>query len=125
MRANIGNYIYDNVSSNFGVERSILSPSGILLNSTRDIYNSGFYNNYYQSDYYVKNASFLKVDNISLGYNAGTLLGSKSNLRVTAACQNPVIISKYKGIDPESTSGIDYNLYPRPVSFIIGLNIDF
>lgn len=125
VRANFGNYIYDNISSNFGVGRSILSPSGILLNSTRDIQSSRFYNNYYQSDYYVKNASFLKLDNISLGYNAGRLMKDKVGMRLSAACQNPLVITRYKGIDPESTNGIDYNLYPRPVSFVLGVNFDF
>lgn len=126
LRGNIGNYIYDNVSSNLGVNRNVLSPSGLINNASTTFYDTNFSNNQYLSDYYIHNASFLKMDNAGLAYNFGRLSpNSKANLRITANVQNVFIISKYKGIDPESTTGIDYNLYPRPRTYSLGLNVGF
>lgn len=125
LRANLGNYMYNNVASNFGVKRNILNPNNILGNSTTDIYKTGFFNNQYQSDYYVQNASFLRMDNVGIGYNAGRILGNKMNLRLHATCQNVFVWTKYTGLDPEVNGGIDYNLYPRPRTFVLGLNLDF
>ncbi|MET4139083.1 TonB-dependent receptor [Pedobacter sp. UYP1] len=126
LRGNIGNYIYDNVSSNLGVNRNVLSPSGLINNASSTFYDTNFSNNQYLSDYYIHNASFLKMDNAGLAYNFGRLSpNSKANLRITANVQNVFIISKYKGIDPESTTGIDYNLYPRPRTYSLGLNVGF
>jgi iron complex outermembrane receptor protein len=126
LRANLGNYIYDNVSSNFGVKRNILSPTGLINNATTDIYNTNFTNNQYLSDYYIKNASFLKMDNAGIAFDAGRI--SKSNnmtLRISANCQNVFVVTKYKGLDPESILGIDYNLYPRPRTYTLGFNVGF
>ncbi|RAJ30497.1 SusC/RagA family TonB-linked outer membrane protein [Pedobacter cryoconitis] len=126
LRGNIGNYIYDNVSSNLGVNRNILSPSGLINNASSTFFDTNFTNNQYLSDYYIHNASFLKMDNAGLAYNFGRLSpNSKTSLRITANVQNVFIISKYKGIDPESTTGIDYNLYPRPRTYSLGLNVGF
>jgi TonB-linked SusC/RagA family outer membrane protein len=125
LRANLGNYMYNNVASNFGVKRNILNPNNILGNSTKDINKTGFFNNQYQSDYYIQNASFLRMDNIGIGYNAGRILGNKMNLRLNATCQNVFVLTKYTGLDPEVNGGIDYNLYPRPRTFVLGLNLDF
>lgn len=128
LRGNIGNYIYDNVSSNFGVSRNILSPSGLINNASANFYETNFTSNQYLSDYYVHNASFLKMDNAGLAYNLGRLSPNRTTtLRLTANVQNVFIISKYKGIDPESNpaSGIDYSLYPRPRTYSLGVNVGF
>ncbi|MEJ5996048.1 SusC/RagA family TonB-linked outer membrane protein [Pedobacter sp. Du54] len=124
LRANIGNYVYDNVSSNFGVRSNILSTQSIINNAARDIFSTNLSNNQFLSDYYMKNASFLKMDNIGLGYNFGKLAG-KTTLRLAANVQNVFVVSEYKGLDPELTSGIDYNLYPRPRTYTLGLNVGF
>ncbi|EDM34338.1 hypothetical protein PBAL39_08626 [Pedobacter sp. BAL39] len=126
LRANLGNYVYDNVSSNFGVRSNILSPSGIINNANSDIYNTNFTNNQYLSDYYIKNASFLKMDNAGIAYNAGQLFKDRATtLRISANVQNVFVISKYKGLDPELPTGIDFNLYPRPRTYTLGLNVGF
>ncbi len=126
LRANLGNYVYDNVSSNFGIQSNILSPSGLINNTSVDFLNTGFKGNQYLSDYYIKNASFLKMDNIGLSFNAGKISkNGTANLRINANCQNVFVISKYKGLDPELTSGIDYNLYPRPRTYTLGFNLGF
>lgn len=79
----------------------------------------------YLSDYFVRNASYLKCTNITLGYSFPALIKNSCSGRIYFTAQNPFIITKYKGIDPEVTSGIDSNPYPRPMSFQVGLNLNF
>jgi TonB-linked SusC/RagA family outer membrane protein len=126
LRANIGNYIYDNVSSNFGIKTNILSPSGLINNSVPDFLYTNFQSNQFLSDYYIKNASFLKMDNLGLTYNVGKLSkNGNTTLRISANCQNVFVVTKYDGIDPELSSGIDFNLYPRPRTYTLGFNVGF
>ncbi len=126
LRANLGNYVYDNVSSNFGIKTNILSPSGIINNTGADFLNTNFQTNQYLSDYYIKNASFLKMDNLGIAYNVGKLSkNGKTNMRISANCQNVFVVTNYDGLDPELSSGIDYNLYPRPRTYTLGLNVGF
>ena len=126
LRASVGNYVYDNVSSNLGVRSNILSPSGLVNNANPDVLFTNFSGNQYLSDYYLKNASFLKMDNLSLGFNAGNILrNGTANLRVSANVQNVFVVTNYDGVDPELSNGIDYNLYPRPRIFSLGLNVGF
>ncbi|MCD8742274.1 SusC/RagA family TonB-linked outer membrane protein [Mucilaginibacter roseus] len=124
LRASIGNYMYDNISSNLATRSNILNSGGSINNAPVDFLNTGFTVNQYNSDYYVKNASFLKMDNLSLSYNAGRVANS-FNLSVSANVQNVFVVSKYKGLDPEVFTGIDYNLYPRPRIYTLGLNVGF
>jgi TonB-linked SusC/RagA family outer membrane protein len=126
LRANLGNYAYDNVSSNFGIKTNILSPSGILNNTGTDFLNTNFQTNQYLSDYYIKNASFLKMDNVGVAYNVGKLSkNGNTTLRISANCQNVFVVTNFEGLDPELSSGIDYNLYPRPRTYSLGLNVGF
>jgi iron complex outermembrane receptor protein len=128
-RANIGNYVYNNVSADIGVTEYMLNPLNFLSSASTDIYKSHFYAPQYYSDYYVQNASFLRVDNIGIGYNFGQI-SRFASLRVTANCQNVFVVTKYSGQDPESTMGgttpgIDNNIYPRPRNFTIGASLGF
>jgi iron complex outermembrane receptor protein len=128
LRANVGNYMYNNVASSSGTLRNFLNPVGYINNGSRDYLTTGFSgngSNYYLSDYYVQNASFLRMDNINIGYNVGKLFNNKANLRINANVQNAFIITKYKGLDPEVNGGIDNNFYPRPRTFVLGLNLNF
>ena len=134
-RASLGNYVYYDFLSN----RAVVSQSGLYTNST--LHNTtpeavklgftgvGAGNDNYLSDYFVRNASFLKCSNITLGYSFPALfkVGGHETCsgRAFVTAQNPFIISKYKGIDPEVSSGIDSNPYPRPFSIQIGLNLNF
>ena len=77
------------------------------------------------SDYYLRNASFLRCDNISLGYTWNRLLDNTLRLRVYGAVQNPFVITGYKGLDPEVFSGIDNNVYPRPVTYTLGVVLTY
>ena len=128
MRANFGNYLYNNRASSTGTIRNIINPIGYINNGSSDVLYTNFSGNgtnYYLSDYYVQNASFLRLDNINIGYNAGKVFNNKANLRISANVQNVFVITKYKGLDPEVNGGIDNNLYPRPRTFVLGLNLDF
>jgi TonB-linked SusC/RagA family outer membrane protein len=130
LRANLGNYVYDNVSSNFGIKTNILSSAGVINNSNSDFLFTNFGRNQFLSDYFIKNASFLKMDNVGIAYNVGKLSANRNTtLRISANCQNVFTVTKYKGLDPEltagTTPGIDYNLYPRPRTYTLGLNVGF
>jgi len=125
LRANIGNYVYNNINANLGVQKNIINPGGYLGNATTDIYNTGFNNNQYQSDYYIQNGSFLKMDNLGVAYNIGRIWNNKAGLRINANCQNVFTVTKYKGTDPEISSGIDNNFYARPRIYVLGLNLTF
>ena len=121
-----GNYLYNNFNSNNGVIRAIKNPLSFIGNASSDYYQSTqFVNNQYFSDYYIENASFVRFDNINIGYNAGKILGNTTSTRITANVQNLGVFSKYKGLDPEISDdfGIDNNIYPRPIVFTLGVNI--
>lgn len=128
MRANINNYMYNNVNSSTGINRNILNPLGYLANGSRDVLVSGitgYSTDYYLSDYYIQNASFLRMDNINVGYNVGKVFKNKASLRLNANVQNAFVITKYKGVDPEIGGGIDNNFYPRPRTFVLGASLNF
>jgi TonB-dependent starch-binding outer membrane protein SusC len=127
LRANFNNYVYNNIYSNQGKLTQILDAYTIHNGSVNYLETQftgktdiqGF------SDYYLENASFLKMDNFSIGYNLGAIGHTKTSLRLSANAQNVFVITKYKGLDPEVGGGIDNNLYPRPRIISIGANLDF
>jgi iron complex outermembrane receptor protein len=123
-RMSFGNYIYNNNASNRGVLRQVLNPLGWLGNASTSYLKTGFTNNQYFSDYYVENASFFRMDNINVGYDAGEVM-KNVRMRLTANIQNAFVITKYTGLDPEVNGGIDNQIYPRPRIFALGLNLDF
>jgi TonB-linked SusC/RagA family outer membrane protein len=123
LRANVGNYMYNNIASANGTQQNLIS-SGAINNASTDILNTGFVKGQYLSDYYIQNASFLKMDNLGLSYDVGQIFNNKNiNLRVHANCQNVFTITKYTGVDPEIYSGVDNNFYPRPRTYTLGLNL--
>ncbi len=136
-RASIGNYVYyDFLSRNAQVSAGGLYSNSAWRNTTPEAVELGwtasvnkFANENYKSDYFVRNASYLKCTNITLGYSFPALLRTGGNDyfsgRLFATLQNPFIITKYKGIDPEVASGIDSNPYPRPMSVQFGINLNF
>jgi TonB-linked SusC/RagA family outer membrane protein len=129
LRGSLGNYVYNNVFSNSGTKRNIFNPvGGYINNASKNVLETNFQgdgNAFFSSDYYVQNASFLRIDNINIGYDFGKLFKNTANLRINANVQNAYVFTKYKGLDPEVNSGIDNNFYPRPRTFVLGLNLDF
>ncbi len=125
LRGSFENYVYNNVYSNLGVRNGIFNPLGWINNGSRNYLTTGFENNQYFSDYYVQNASFVRMDNINIGYDAGQVFNKKATMRITAGVQNAFVITNYEGVDPEISWGIDNNFYPRPRIFSLGLNLNF
>ena len=123
LRANLGNYVYDNVLSQNSAYSGIYNSAGYLNNLVDR--GTKFETPQYMSDYYLKNAGFLRCDNITLGYTWNKLLDNKMTLRLYGSVQNPFVITKYKGLDPEVFSGIDNNVYPRPVNTLLGIIITY
>lgn len=123
----LGNYLYNNYYSNSSVLTSIKNPINFIGNASVNYLETKFTNNRYLSDYYIENASFFRLDNINIGYNAGKIFKDKASLRISASAQNVFIITKYKGLDPENAGdgGVDNNIYPRPRIFSLGFNFEF
>ena len=125
-RASLGNYAYNNVASN-SVLTQAWNSFEILNNIHSDYLSTGFENlteNSLLSDHYIQEASFFKIDNITLGYTIPDFLG-EYNLRVYGSLQNVATFTNYDGIDPEIYGGIDNNFYPRPRTGVFGINIEF
>lgn len=124
MRASIGNYVYNNMKANQGSLETMQYNAYELINLSTDFLKTGFTMRQYYSDYFVENASFLKMDNISVGYNIGKI-AKDVNLRIGALIQNVFTITKYTGVDPEISNGFDSQFYPRPRTISLNLNLDF
>ena len=124
LRANIGNYVYNNVYSDLGNYSQVFNPNNFLMNTVNDIKNTQFYNRNLMSDYYLSNASFLKMDYLQVGYDFGRIANIMS-LSLNFSAQNVFTITKYKGVEPEIAGGIDGNFYPNPRTFSLGLNLNF
>ena len=124
LRANLGNYVYN--APRYDRTRLDGVSGYMLTNLMRDEY---LFNttdgNLSLSDYFVENASFIRCDNITLGYTFPELLNNALKLRLFGAVQNPFVITKYKGLDPEVFSGIDNNMYPRPITCTLGVVATF
>ncbi|MFB6278934.1 MAG: SusC/RagA family TonB-linked outer membrane protein [Salinibacter sp.] len=119
LRAELGNHVYNNVASNYGhfARLRSFSPSNVQ----KSVLTTQFQQPQYFSDYYVEDASFLRMDNISLGYTFDAIPGV-SQLRVYGTVANVFVLTGYSGPDPE-VSGIDNNLYPRSRTYTAGINL--
>ena len=127
-RASLGNYMYNNVLAANSTLANTYKNSNLSNLVKADYYFDGTINpsrNLYLSDYWLENASYLRCDNITVGYTFNNLAKHFSRLRIYGAAQNPFVITKYKGLDPEVFNGIDNNVYPRPVTFTLGLVATF
>jgi len=125
-RANLRNFVYNNVSSMNAEFSRLYRPEGpYLSNITPDVFDTRFNNAQYLSYFYIEDASFFKMDNISLSYNFRDLLAGLGNITLTATVQNAFVITNYRGLDPEVAGGIDNNIYPRPRNFVLSFNYQF
>jgi TonB-linked SusC/RagA family outer membrane protein len=121
-RSSIGNYVYNQVAA--GASYDQMQQIGYWKNFTRALSETNFVKRQFTSDYFVENASFLKLDNISAGYSFDKLFGALG-ARVSFTVQNAFIITKYSGLDPEIDGGIDNNFYPRPRTFMLGIGLTY
>jgi TonB-dependent starch-binding outer membrane protein SusC len=130
-RMSIGNYVYNNIEAGNAFYNNVYSLQH-FRNIPKFVTDANFISPQIYSDYYVQNASFFKMDNIGAGYTLDGLISERAKLRVSITVQNAFIISKYKGLDPElnvgtdgNNRGIDNNIYPRPRTFLLGVNLSF
>ena len=126
LRANIGNYVYNNVNSS-NAQYDLLQSNSVLGNIPTSVLDTNFQttSDVIISDVYVENASFLKMDNITLGYTFRDLSKAIKSVRLWGGIQNVFILTEYSGLDPEVFGGIDNTIYPRPRNILIGANIKF
>lgn len=127
-RGTWGNYNYNNVDSNNGAFQNILLRQTDLSNGVANLLETGFTTQdtkRYESDYYIQDASFVRLDNVSVGYTFNQKQNSNSLVKLIFSAQNVLLITEYSGLDPEISGGIDNNLYPRPITFTLGLNVNF
>lgn len=124
-RSNIGSYLYNNNLSNNAFYNQLYGSTGVLRNVLSPTSEIDFTVPQYFSDHYIQDASFLRIDHITAGYNFGAIGKSIRSLRLTATVQNPLLITKYEGLDPEIFNGIDNNVYPRSRTYLIGVRADF
>lgn len=127
LRANFGNYVYNGVASGNSTSNNY-GGKGFITNLYNGFQDTGFTllntSEQMPSDYFLENASFLKMDNLTLGYSFQNLFAAKLSGRISASVQNVFTISKYSGLDPEC-GAIDSNIWPRPRTYTIGLNLNF
>ncbi len=123
-RANINKYNYNHI------EASRVPVNNVLLNQYNTNFASSYYDTQftearYNSDYYIQNADFFRLDNITVGYTLPEDMLKGIDMRLYGSVQNVAVITDYKGLDPEVQGGIDNDFYPRPRTFLFGLNINF
>ena len=133
-RFSIDNYVYNDIVQGKVNSDLLYNPSkGYYQNATQEIVNMDWraydYNDSSLSDHFVQNGSFLKCDNITLGYNFEKLLkfGSYEGIsgRIYASCSNVFTVTKFTGLDPEQTSGKESSVYPRSRTYMLGINLNF
>lgn len=128
LRANIGNYVFNKTAADNSTVSNAYSGQKFLTNLHETVFETGFSRSLTvqqrTSDYFLENASFLKMDNLTLGYSFNKLLTEKLSGRISFSLQNVFTITNYKGLDPEC-DGVDNNIWPRPRTYTLGLNINF
>ena len=121
-RTNLGAYVYNGIAAGSSYDQ--MYQIGYWKNMPTSLSTTNFVSRQFTSDYFVQNASFFKLDNISAGYNFDDLC-EHFKVRLSLTVQNALTITKYKGIDPEVPGGVDNTFYPRPRTYMLGLSITY
>lgn len=126
LRASLGNYVYNNVNSS-RAQLELLQDNAVLGNIPTSVLNTNFQrtSDVIISDIYIENASFLRMDNITLGYTLQEPFKGFKSVRFWTGVQNVFVLTDYTGLDPEVFGGIDNTIYPRPRTILFGANIKF
>lgn len=124
LRASLGNYLYNGMAMNTGAWETMSYNSYQLNRLNASYLKTNFQKRQYESDLYVENASFIKMDNIQLSYNFGKI-SKWFSLNASFMVQNVFTITNYTGVDPECQSGIDMSVYPRPRTYSLTIGLDF
>ncbi len=123
-RLSLGNFVHNRVESGNAYYNNVYTLQH-FRNIPSMVSDTEFSSQQQYSDYFIQDASFFKMDNISLGYNLNDVIATGVRARLSLTVQNAFVITEYKGIDPEHDDGIDDNIYPRPRTFLLGLNVTF
>ncbi|WP_019948970.1 SusC/RagA family TonB-linked outer membrane protein [Hymenobacter aerophilus] len=125
VRSNVGNYVYNGIaggqSNYYGTNTGLQYAANVVP----AIYETGFKTGQPNSNIYLENGSFVRLQNVTLGYDFGELVRKGTTLRLTASGQNLLLLTRYSGLDPEQAFGVDTNFYPRPRTVTLGLNLGF
>lgn len=124
LRAQVGNYIYNGNAANMGAWECVSWNVGQVNNLSRSFLDTQFRRRQYGSDLYVENASFLKMDNLQLSYDFGRV-ADIADIHVSLMVQNVFTITRYSGVDPESSWGIESTMYPRPRTYSLTIGLNF
>jgi len=124
-RLSIDNYVYNNNKSNRALYHRIYDQSGFLSNILSAVRETNFTKEQFWSSVYLENASFFKLDYVSVGYNFSSVFGNAVNGRIGFSVQNVFTITDYSGLDPEVDNGIDNNIYPRPRTYKLSLSLNY
>lgn len=122
LRGEFGKYMYNNINSTRGIFQNVPSAS-YMQNLSTNYLETGFQSYQLLSDYYIENASFVRMDNFAVGYDVGRVFNDNASLTVGAVIQNVFVISPYSGLDPEIAGGIDNSIYPRPRIYSLNINL--
>ena len=124
-RASIGNYVYNAMAVNTGALETMKYSAPQLSNLHSSYLETGFQTRQFYSDHYVENASFLKMDNLTVSYDFGRIFRNAMGLKASLLVQNVFTLTKYSGVDPEVPNGFDSTFYPRPRIVSLSLGLDF
>ncbi|MCZ4694871.1 hypothetical protein DWB61_07670 [Ancylomarina euxinus] len=119
LRASLSHYVYNNNDSFLG------NKQALPYNLSKDVFDTNFESRQLYSNYYVQDASFLRLQNLTMGYTLNHIFNKAINARIYATCENMFTITGYKGLNPEVPNGIDYDTYPKPRTIAMGVKIDF
>lgn len=125
VRSNVGNYVYNNIEADRSAYASVYPAQPFVLGALPSIYTTGFQYPQLNSDYYIRDASFVRLENVTLGYDFHHLVKAADVMRLTLAAQNVLVLTSYTGVNPEIFNGIDSNFYPLPRTVTLGLTIGF
>ena len=124
LRANIGNYLFNGMAMNTGAWETVSYNTFQVNKVNRSFLTTNFLKRQYESDFYVENASFLKMDNLQVSYDFGQV-APWCRINLSAMVQNVFTITGYSGVDPECAGGIDMSVYPRPRIFTLTVGLEF
>ena len=125
LRASLGNYAYNATASNNGALETLKYADNCLYNLSTSYLDTRFRTRQHYSDHYVENASFIKMDNLILSYEFPRMFKDTLGLNLSLMCQNVFTITKYSGVDPEISGGVDQSFYPRPRIFSLSVGLNF
>ncbi len=121
-----GNYNYnESAAGGAATSPNSVYANEFLINRPTSAFDTNFKNGQSMSDYYIQNASFFRIDNINLGWSFKSVANKKISGRIYTTVQNPFVFTSYSGLDPEVFGGYDNNVYPRPLTALLGLNLNF